>query len=131
MQPALARKILMSIRTALGWGSLLVPGLVLRVFGVQGTLRAELKFALRLFGIRDVLMAYQLYQAQRHEAGDDELEETLRQGIAIDSIDAVSGLVAAASGGVRGRTVVMAVGTAVGAAGLGYLGREAPITTLP
>lgn len=119
----------MSLRTAIGWSSLLMPGVVLRIFGVQGNLRSELKYALRLFGVRDILLAYQLYQAQRHEAGDDELEETLRQGMVVDAIDATSGLVAAMSGGVRARTTVMAVGTAAGAVGLGYLGREAPATT--
>ena len=126
MEPALARKTLMSLRTAVGWASLLLPSVVLRLFGVKGHLRTELRFVLRLFGVREILMAYQLYQAQRHGAPADELEETLRQGIAVDCIDAASGLVGAMSGGMSGRTVVMGVGTAGGAAALGYLGREQP-----
>ena len=114
----------MATRSAVGWSSLLAPGLVLRLFGVRGHLRGELKYVLRLFGIRDVLLAYQLYQAQRHEAPTDELEETLRQGIFIDTVDVASGLVAASRGGIRARTAVMAIGTALAAAGLGVLGRE-------
>lgn len=129
MQPQLARKILMSIRSAVGWSSLLVPGLVLRIFGVRGHLRAEFKFALRLFGIRDVLMAYQLYQAQRHEAGPDELEEVLRQGIAVDTVDFVSALVAGMSRGTRASTTALAAGTAGAVAALGYLGREQAATS--
>ena len=124
MNPALARKILMSVRAAVGWSSLLLPGVVLRLFGVKGHLRAELKYALRLFGIRDVLLAYQLYQTQRPDAPAEELEEVLRQGIAVDSIDAVSALVAGASKGVGPRTAVMGTGAAVFAAAMGFLGRE-------
>ena len=126
MAPELARKILMSARTAVGWSSLLAPRLILRVFGVQGPIRAELVYAMRLFGIRDVLLAYQLYQAQRHDAGPDELEEALRQGIAVDTIDTASALVGGAFGKLRGSTALMGAGFAALAAALGYLGREAP-----
>ncbi len=124
MEPALARKILMSLRAAVGWSSLLVPGVVLRVFGVRGHLRGELKFALRLFGIRDVLLAFQLYQAEREGADPDELEEVLRQGIVVDGTDTASALLLGLRGGASARTVLMGAGTAAVAAGLGVMGRE-------
>ena len=42
---------------------------------------------IRLFGIRNAVLAYQLYQADRPDAEAEELEETLRQGIAVDIFD--------------------------------------------
>lgn len=124
MTPVLARKILMSARTAIGWGSLLAPSMVLRLFGVRGPLRGELKYAMRLFGVRDVIMAYQLYQAQRIDAPEGELEESLRQGMMVDGFDTVSALAGGLSGQMRAKTAFLGAAGAAGAFALGYLGRE-------
>jgi len=124
MEPALARKSLMAARAAVGWSSLLFPTLVLRLFGVKGHLRGELKYALRLFGIRDVLLGYQLYQAEREGAHPDELEEALRQGIVVDAVDTASAMVLGVRGGASARTVLMGAAAAGAAAGLGMMGRE-------
>ena len=89
MQAAQCRKLLVSGRAAVGWLSVLAPNLVGRI---QPPLDSNVKYAIRLFGARNALLAYQLYQAERSDAAADELEEVLRQGLAVDAFDVLFGL---------------------------------------
>ncbi|MGY9072047.1 MAG: hypothetical protein ACKVHU_03760 [Acidimicrobiales bacterium] len=125
LTPAQARRTLMSLRTLIGWSAMLMPRVLLRIFGVDPAAQPSTVHALRLFGIRDILMAYQLYQNQTIHSTADEMEETLRQGIAVDGIDAISGVAAGLRGDISLRTTLMGSGTAALAAALGYQGRDA------
>ena len=125
LTPHQARRALMSLRTAVGWSSMVMPRLTLRIFGVNAAEQPGLVYVLRLFGIRDILMAYQLYQAQTVHSTAEEMEEALRQGMAVEGIDTLSALVAGARGNISARTAAMGAGTAALAAAIGYMGRDA------
>ena len=87
MQPKQFRKILVSGRAAVGWLAILMPKVVARAWGVTPPLSREFRYTIQLFGIRNALMSYQLYQAERLDADPEEIEEVLRQGIVVDAFD--------------------------------------------
>ena len=87
MHPKKLRKLLVSGRATVGWLSVLAPSVIGKAWGMDSPLTSETKYVIRLFGIRNAVLAYQLYQADRPDAEAEELEETLRQGIAIDTLD--------------------------------------------
>ena len=87
MQPKKVRKLLVSGRATVGWLSVLAPSVIGKAWRIDSPLSSETKYVIRLFGIRNAVLAYQLYQADRPDAEAEELEETLRQGIAVDIFD--------------------------------------------
>ena len=87
MQSKKVRKLLVSGRATVGWLSVLAPSVIGKAWGINPPLSSETKYVIRLFGIRNAVLAYQLYQADRPDAEVEELEETLRQGIAVDIFD--------------------------------------------
>ena len=91
MQPKKFRKILISGRAAVGWSAILMPKLVARAWGVGTFPDRGVRYTIRLFGIRNALMSYQLYQAERSDADPEEVEEVLRQGIVVDVFDVLFG----------------------------------------
>jgi hypothetical protein len=124
MNPARARRILVAVRAAVGWSSLLLPRLVLRAFGVPGEARDALVTPVRLVGTREALLSYQLYQAQRHGAPADELEEALRQNVLVGTLDTLTAVATGIRGGSCRRTVVTTVAASAGTALLALAGRE-------
>ena len=129
MQPKKLRRVLVSSRATVGWLAVLAPSLIGKVWGLDSPLHSETKYLVRLFGIRNAVLAYQLYQAERPDAGTDELEEALRQGIAIDALDLAFVLFSKTHDGERplGRTAA-GLAAAAGIA-LGMLSRENPELT--
>ena len=124
MQPKQFRKILVSGRAAVGWLAILMPKVVARAWGVTPPLSREFRYTIQLFGIRNALMSYQLYQAERSDADPEEVEEALRQGIVVDVFDVLFGLGASgkkSSGSFNAAVPVVA--SAIGVL-LGLLGRE-------
>lgn len=116
--------MLVSGRAAAGWSAILVPKLVAKAWGVKSPLRSDIKYAIRLFGIRNVILAYQLYQAERLDADPEELEEVLRQGIAVDIFDvlfAVGARMVKPEGHFAAGLPVLA---SLAGIALGFLGRE-------
>jgi len=87
MQPKKLRKLLVSGRATVGWLSVLAPSVIGKAWRINSPLSNETKYVIRLFGIRNAVLAYQLYQADRPDAEAEEIEEALRQGIAIDILD--------------------------------------------
>jgi len=87
MQPKKFRKLLVSGRATVGWLSVLAPSVIGKAWRINSPLSSETKYVIRLFGIRNAVLAYQLYQADRPDAEAEEIEEALRQGIAIDILD--------------------------------------------
>lgn len=122
MTPETARRTLVAGRAGVGWLAVVLPGLLLRLIGVRGALRRELRYVTRLFGIREVLMAYQLYQAERAGADPDELEEALRQGIMVDAGDALCAMALGRSASSFPAAAVGMIGAGTGIA-LGVAGR--------
>lgn len=113
------RKFLIAARLTIGVSSLVMPRTFAKLMGIQPAANRTLSLLGRLFGVREALMAYQLYQAS-----DEELEEVLRQGILVDGIDVVSTTASAVRGDISARTFVMAAGAAGGAIASGLLSRR-------
>ena len=124
MQAEKCRKLLVSGRAAVGWLSVLAPNLIGRAWRMQPPLDNNVKYAIRLFGARNALLAYQLYQAERSDAAADELEEVLRQGLAVDAFDVLFGL--AYQRGNRNKSLTAAIPVVASMLGLvlGFFGRE-------
>tara|TARA_B100001142_G_scaffold76922_1_gene77671 strand:+ start:2789 stop:3193 length:405 start_codon:yes stop_codon:yes gene_type:complete len=124
MQPKQFRKILVSGRAAVGWLAILMPKVVARAWGVTPPLSREFRYTIRLFGIRNALMSYQLYQAERLDADPEEIEEVLRQGIVVDVFDVLFGF--GASGKKSGTSFKVAIPVIASLIGvlLAFLGRE-------
>ena len=113
------RKALVATRLTIGVSVLIAPRLFARFFGIDPTANRALPYVARLFGVRDALMAYQLYQAS-----DEELEEVLRQGILADGIDFVAGFSALARREISLRTFVMGAGGSAAGMAMGLLARQ-------
>lgn len=118
LQPDDARRALTGLRNVIGWSALLTPRLVLRVFGVDPRSPGAV-YLTRLFGVRDVLMAYQLYQARSIAGTAEDLEEVRRQGILVDASDVLAALAAGARGTASVRTSLMGAAGAGAALALG------------
>jgi hypothetical protein len=118
MTPDQARKALTLLRLDTGTGALLTPRLAGRVFGLHPADNPEAVYLGRLFGARNLMMAYALTATE-----GDERDRWLAWGIAVDLAD----LGAALAGGLRGylskRAAVMVGLTALGAAALGVIAR--------
>jgi hypothetical protein len=124
MQAAQCRKLLVSSRAAVGWVSVLAPNLVGRAWRIQLPLDSNVKYAIRLFGARNALLAYQLYQAERSDAAADELEEVLRQGLAVDAFDVLFGLAYRRANRNKSFTAAIPVVASMLGFVLGFFGRE-------
>lgn len=104
------RRILVGARLTSGVISFILPRTMMNLFGIGSARNASGPFIARLFGIREMLMAYQLYQAS-----DAELEEVLRQGIMVDGADTLGAMLSLLRGEISFRTFLMLT-TAAGAA---------------
>ena len=124
MQAAQCRKLLVSSRAAVGWVSVLAPNLVGRAWRIQLPLDSNVKYAIRLFGARNALLAYQLYQAERSDAAADELEEVLRQGLAVAAFDVLFGLAYRRANRNKSFTAAIPVVASMLGFVLGFFGRE-------
>lgn len=124
MQPKQFRKILVSGRAAVGWLAILMPKVVARAWGVTPPLSREFRYTIRLFGIRNALMSYQLYQAERLDADPEEVEEALRQGIVVDVFDVLFGFGASGKkSGTSFKAAIPVIASLIGVL-LAFLGRE-------
>ncbi len=112
------RKAVMTVRLVIGGLGLLTPRLFARLFGLDVTKGSAISPLMRLFAVREALMAYQLYQAP-----DEELEEVLRQGILVDGIDLATALAAFGRGDIGVRTFLMTASAASAVGAAGYLAR--------
>lgn len=113
------RKFLVAARLTIGVAILIMPRTFARILGIDPTANRALPFVGRVFGVREALMAYQLYQAS-----DDELEEVLRQGLLVDGIDTMSAVAALLRGEISVRTFLMIMVTAGGAIASGVMSRQ-------
>ena len=124
MQPKKFRKLLVSGRATVGWLSVLAPSVIGKAWRINSPLSNETKYVIRLFGIRNAVLAYQLYQADRPDAEAEEIEEALRQGIAIDILDLAFVLFARSPKGTKSFGRAMPALAALIGIVLGILARE-------
>jgi hypothetical protein len=115
-----ARNALAGVRGTFGTVALVAPGLTARAFGIDATAQPAVRYLVRLFGARDVLMAHQLVSA----VGEDEAEEALRGGIVVDVADLLAVLAATARGQVSARTGLLGATGSAASLALGLLGRS-------
>ena len=113
------RKFLVAARLTIGVSVLVMPRTFAKILGINPTQNRALPYVGRLFGAREALMAYQLYQAS-----DEELEEVLRQSILVDGIDSAAGIAALVRGEISVRTFLMVTVTAGGAIAAGIMSRQ-------
>ena len=118
--PADLRTTLSVLRSAVGVGAWVAPGLGGRLFGL-GDANDDARAAAmtRLFGVRDLVLA----QALRHPEPAVR-REVLKANVVVDCIDVVAGLVAWRSGAPRS-AVVGVTGGAAAFAALGALALRA------
>lgn len=74
-------------RGALGVGAVVAPRAMGRFFGVDAAANPVTPYLMRLFGIRELYMAWDLYSTD-----EDELERTVTSMIPVDGADAVDRL---------------------------------------
>ena len=127
MQAKNCRRILIAARAASGWLALLATGAVARLWRLERPLRGDVSYLIRVFGIRNVILAYLLYQAERVDATDEALEEMLRVGIAVDLFATGAALVARSSEPAnKGAFIPALVASLIGLL-LGFWGKEKQI----
>jgi hypothetical protein len=124
LSPAQARKTLINVRAGVGWSAILAPRLLGRVFGLDTDAQRAMVYFARLFGVRQLIISYQLYQAQTPSSTADEMEEAIRQGILVDGCDLLSATVAGLRHDIPVRTSVMGASAAAFATILGFMGRD-------
>ncbi len=105
---------LVAVRGAIGTGAWLAPRLSGRLFGLDPVANPQAAYLGRLFGARDVALAFGLSASR-----DAQRAHWLRIGIACDLADAVAGVLAGRRGELPKRSTVMVTATALLAAGLG------------
>ena len=102
-------------RAAIGAGAWLAPRLSGRLFGLDPDANPQGAYLGRLFGARDVALAFGLRMAT-----DGQRANWLRIGIACDLADAAAGVLAGRREELNTRTTVLVTATALAAAGLGF-----------
>ena len=103
MDLTMARRSIVALRGFLGIGSLLTPRLMATLFGVDPTANPVAPYVLRLFGARELLMAWQV-----HSAEDDQLEKIFTDAIPVDGADVLAAVAGGAAGYMPKRAAVMA-----------------------
>jgi hypothetical protein len=107
-------KSLAALRIVVGSGSFLAPGLTGATFGIDASRNPQVPYVARLFGVRDVALAYGALTSSGAEQ-----DRWIVAGIASDLGDAVAGA-AAGRGGYLGKpSTVLVTAMAVGAVAMG------------
>jgi hypothetical protein len=107
---------LVGLRGAVGLGAYVAPRLSGRVFGLDPDANPQAPYLGRLFGARDVALAFGLGTSSGAQRS-----QWLRIGVACDLADAVAGVVAGRNGELPKVATVMVTATALTAAALGLL----------
>jgi hypothetical protein len=107
-------RALVGLRAAIGAGAFLAPKLTGRLFGLDVAGNPQAPYLARLFGIRDVALAY-----GTNSTSGPQQAQWLQIGIACDLGDAVAGFLAGRSGELPMPTALLVTGTALTAAALG------------
>ena len=95
-------------RGALGVGAVVAPRAMGRLFGVDAAANPVTPYLMRLFGIRELYMAWDLYCTD-----EDELERTVTSMIPVDGADAVASALAGIVGYLPRQAALMGTATAL------------------
>jgi hypothetical protein len=120
--------ILIGLRSGIGAGAWIAPGLAGRLFGLDAVANPQLPYVGRLFGIRDVALAagLQLSSGQSRQLW-------LQLGIVCDAADTVAGLLAGRNGAISKKSTILVTAPALLGIGLGLValqgGEEPPAAT--
>lgn len=98
-----ARKALGAVRLVNGVGSLLIPRTMVKRFGLDPAANPAALYVLRLFGIRTIVIGADLFRLK-----GERLADALRIGILIHLSDAVSAVIAGATGQIPRRAATTA-----------------------
>jgi hypothetical protein len=109
-----ALKTLAGVRMAIGLGAWATPRLAGKLFGLDAQANPQSPYLARLFGVRDLALAWGALGAQGSAR-----RQWLLAGLACDTADAVAGVVGGRAGYLPKLTSVLVSGTAVSAAVLG------------
>lgn len=105
---------LIGLRATIGAGAFLAPRLTGRLFGLDIDGNPQAPYLARLFGARDVALAY-----GTGVSTGTQRSQWLRIGIACDLADAVAGFLAGRDSELPLPTAILVTGTALSAAALG------------
>ena len=114
-------KALGGLRIAVGAGSWLTPNLSASLFGIKPSKNEQAPYVARLFGARDVGLAYGALTTSG-EAQD----QWLTVGLACDIADAAAGFIAGRAGYLGKGSRPMVTLTAISAAAMGAAALKAP-----
>ncbi|HEY1508187.1 MAG TPA: hypothetical protein VGF93_04240 [Solirubrobacteraceae bacterium] len=107
---------LVRMRGAVGAGAWLAPRFSGRLFGLDPNANPQAPYLGRLFGARDVALAFGLSTSSGSQRAN-----WLRIGVACDLADAVAGVLAGRRGELPARATVLVTATALAAAALGIV----------
>src|SRR5260370_33027248 len=105
---------LVGLRGVVGFGAFLAPRLTGRLFGLDVDGNPQAPYLARLFGIRDVALAYGTSSTDGPQRA-----QWLQVGLACDLGDAVAGVLAGRNGEPPTPTAILLTGTTLSAAALG------------
>lgn len=105
---------LVGLRAAVGAGAWVAPRISGRIFGLDVPGNPQAPYLARLFGARDVALAYGVQSSTGAQRA-----QWLKVGIACDLADALAGISAGRRGELPGFATVLVTATALGAAALG------------
>ncbi len=105
---------LAAVRLGIGAGAWLAPGLAGRMFGLDVSGNPQAPYLARLFGIRDVALAWGALGSE-----GETRRRWLLAGLGCDVADALAGAAGGRAGYLPKATTVLVTGTALAAAGLG------------
>lgn len=109
-----ALSTLVALRLAVGVASWLAPRPAGKLFGLDVSANPQAPYLARLFGARDVALAWGTFSSE-----GDARRQWLLAGLACDAADALAGLAGARSGYLPKLTSALVTGTALSAVALG------------
>jgi hypothetical protein len=117
---------LAGLRLMVGVTSWAVPRVAGKLFGLDAVANPQAPYLARLFGVRDVALAWGALNSK-----GDAQRKWLLAGLACDAADTVAGIAGGRAGYLRPATSVLVSGTAVSAALLGAAALGARNPTKP
>src|SRR3954449_4120655 len=109
------------LRAQIGASAWLAPNLTGKLFGLDPDSNPQAAFLARLFGVRDLALA-----AGTFGSTGESRTQWLRLGVACDLADAAAAYLAGRNGTIPKHAAILAGGTALAAAGMGFAALNQP-----
>ena len=111
-----AVKVIIGVRSAIGVGAWVAPGLAGQLFGLDMDANPQAAYLGRLFGVRDAVLAVGLATNTGRQRA-----QWLQLGLVCDLADAAAGVLAGRRGQLPPKATALVTATAVFAVGLGVV----------